>query len=90
VDRNCRLAAHSPLPHILDVLQGALELARQERLLEAHAVIEQQFEPTFLQSISKSKKLGGEKSGHCFKTKRININWKSMSCFESGSTFAKY
>jgi hypothetical protein len=48
VDRNRRLAAHPPLPHTLDVMQGVMELARQERpLLETHAVIKQPFEPTF-------------------------------------------
>jgi hypothetical protein len=42
------ISSTSTVTHILDVLSGVMELARQERsLLEAHAVIEQLFEPTF-------------------------------------------
>jgi hypothetical protein len=75
VDRNRRLAVHPLLPHILDVLQGVMEFARQERqLFGAHTAINQPREPTFPESISKSKKLEGPKSRYCFKTKRINPN----------------
>jgi hypothetical protein len=75
MDRSRILPAPPPLPHLLDVLQGAMELAKQEwPLLAAHAVIEQPPEQTFPKPITKSKKLRGLKSRYCFKTKQIDTN----------------